>query len=225
MFKNILFSLVNILILTFGLGTPAFAQNEVSLGTSQDQIKKYFATLAYSPLDLIIPNKIGFSLGLQLAPKQTHEIEYLNGSLAMPSFIADIGKISDTRVSYIRRFQELEAFSHLFWGFSYFQSQVHLGDALIHRLSAGSYPSIDLMEIQSVGLHVGLGSRWKIKDNIILGVDWFAWSQPVIEIKRSAEFLSYAGDQNDKDNVEKALKLLQYLPRWTVLKLQLGISF
>jgi hypothetical protein len=43
--------------------------------------------------------------------------------------------------------------------------------------------------------------------------------------KKESAFLDYATNENDKDNVETALKTISYFPRFTLLKVQVGILF
>lgn len=179
----------------------------------------------YSSIDLLIPGKIGATFSLNSGSEFTHEVEYLRGKLEVPSFIADIGKYEDKRISYIRRsFADRNTFNW-FWGVSYFQSKITLGDDILSRLSGGNYSAVEVLDIQSLGFNIGLGNRWQVEKNITIGVDWFVWSQPLFNIKKSTPFIDQATNQNDIDDAKKAINFANYLPRLTILKLQVGASF
>ena len=186
---------------------------------------KYFGYVMYSPIDLIIPSKIGASLGYNKNADTTFELEYLKGSVAVPFLVKDLGNMSDERVSIIVRSYMGSNSFNVSYGLSYFDFTVHLGDAVLNRMTYGKYPSIDLLEIQSLGLNVGIGNRWTFAKNLSFGVDWISWSQPVYTISRKSDFLQYASSQSDKDDVDKLLRWVGNFPRLTLLKLQLGISF
>lgn len=185
----------------------------------------YFSLLNYSPLDLILPNKIGVTAGVVSDPSTTWELEYLRASVSVPFVVNDLGATTDQRISVIRRsYGERNHFNFGF-GISYFDFSVHIGDEMLSRLTAGSYPDIDLLQIQSLGFNLSLGHRWILGKGITLGADWFSWAQPVFVLKKKNAFLHYATNQEDRDDVDKAIKLITYVPRLAFLKLQLGYSF
>jgi len=185
----------------------------------------YFAYLNYAPVDLLIPSKTGLTLGYQSDASESWEFEYLSGSVAVPFVVKDLGKMEDKRYSLIKRvYGERDSF-YLSYGLSYFSFSLHLGDKLLNKVTGGQYPSIDLVELEAVGAHVGMGNRWTFKKRFSLGVEWLAWSQPLFVTKRKSAFLDYATDQSDKDDVDKALSTIQYFPRFSVFKVQLGMSF
>ena len=185
----------------------------------------YFGYVTYSPLDLIIPSKIGATIGLNGNADSTWELEYLKGSISVPFLVKDLGKMSDERISIIRRSYLGTNSFNFSYGLSYYDFTLHLGDALLSRMTYGKYPSIDLVEIQSLGFNIGIGNRWTFAKNISFGVDWISWSQPVYTISRKSEFLKYATNQQDRADVDKGLRAIAYFPRLTLLKLQLGVTF
>ncbi|MDH4467227.1 MAG: hypothetical protein QE271_04145 [Bacteriovoracaceae bacterium] len=190
----------------------------------KNEKKKYFLYANYSPIDLIILSKIGFTVGLNQNEHSSWEFEYLRGSYAIPSIIQDLGKMVDERYSIIRRSYFGGGSFNLSYGVTLFSFSVTIGDDFINRLNA-NYPSANLLELQSAGFNFGVGNRWKLSDQFSFGVDWFSWSQPVFVTKDEGEFLNYASNQDDRDDIEKAKKIINYLPRLTFLKIQLGILF
>jgi hypothetical protein len=186
---------------------------------------QYLVLGNYAPIDLIIPGKYGITLGWVRNPADTYEFEYLKGSVSVPFLIEDLGAMSDERISLNKRaFAERNSFN-ITYGITYFDYSIHLGSKILNRLTSGSYPSVDLIESQSLGINFGIGNRWTFDHNITLGVDWFSWAQPLVVISEKSAFLDYVSNETDKKNVEDALDAISYFPRWSVLKVQIGMSF
>lgn len=185
----------------------------------------YFILGNYSPIDLIIPSKYGATIGYIQNADKTWEFEYLKGSVSVPFLVRDLGEMSDERFSLIRRSHMGTNSFNLSYGLTYFDFSIHLGDKLLSRVSGGTYPSIDLVEVQSLGANFAIGNRWTFKHNITFGVDWFSWAQPIFVINKKSAFLDYASNQDDKDDVDTALKWISYFPRFAFFKLQLGMLF
>ncbi len=206
------------------------AADKVSQSLSDTKARRrtedYFVLGNYSPFDLLIPSKIGASFGvIRLGGNKTWELEYLNGSVAVPFLVKDLGKMSDTRISLIGRNYFGGNSFNLSYGFSYFDFSLHLGDSLLSGLSGGAYPSIDLIQIQSLGYNVAVGNRWSLDHNIAIGVDWISWAQPVFTMSKKSEFLDHATNAEDRDKVDTAMKIITYFPRFAAFKVQLGILF
>lgn len=185
----------------------------------------YFLLGNYSPIDFIIPGKYGFTLGLIRDADKTWELEYLRGSVSIPFVVQDLGQMTDERLSLIGRSYAGGNSFNVSYGLSYFDFSIHLGDKLLSRVTGGSYPSLDFVEVESLGFNLGIGNRWTFNQNITLGVDWVSWSQPLVVTKKQSAFLDYASNPQDRDDVDKSMKLIAYFPRLTLLKLQLGILF
>jgi hypothetical protein len=214
---KIFFVLLPMAVLTFSL----IASSAEVIPEKND----YFALANYSPVDLLVPSKFGFTLGYADDPEKTWEFEYLRGSISVPFIIEDLGKMTDERFSVIKRSYSEGSSFNLSYGLSYFDFSFHLGDRLLNRVTGGNYPWIDLVQVQSLGFNLALGNRWLVKKNMIFGVDWISWAQPVLVTNKKSAFLDNASNQQDKDDVDKAMKLISYFPRLAFLKLQVGISF
>lgn len=186
---------------------------------------EYFGLINYAPLDLIIPSKLGVTIGLVKDADTTWEIEYLRGSVSIPFLVDDLGSMTDQRLSLIRRSYLGSNSFNISYGISYYDFKIHLGDEILSRLSSGTVPSIDLIRIQSLGFNFALGNRWHFKRNMTFGVDWISWSQPLVITNKDSIFLDYATNPQDRDDVDTALKLLSYFPRFSFFKVQLGILF
>ncbi len=205
-------------------------QKEVQLGNQEPlpsalNPKNYFALFNYSYLDLIIPSKYGFTAGIFSTEDESWELEFLRGNLSVPFLIKDLGSMSDDRISVIHRPLSSKTAFNFSYGLSFFSFTTHVGDKLLNRLSGGRFTSVDLINIQSLGFHLGLGHRWTFNENIILSIDWISWGQPLINLKKESSFLDYADNPEDRSEVESLIKVTSYFPRLSLLKVQFGMSF
>lgn len=187
--------------------------------------KKYQVIGSYSFADLIIPSKIGASISYIRDADRTYELEYLRGSISVPFVIEDLGKMTDERLTLLKRSYFGSNSFNFRHGLSYLRFNVHLGDDLLSRVTGGAYPSIDLITIETLGLDVGIGNRWIFNENIVFGIDWITWTQPVYVLHKEDAFLDHASNPEDRDDVDEAIKWISYMPRFALLKLQLGIAF
>ena len=185
----------------------------------------YLGLINYAPLDLIIPSKIGFTLGLISDADTSWELEYLRGSVSVPFVVDDLGSMADQRISLIRRSYFSGNSFNIGYGLSYYDFKVNLGSDILNRLTSGAVPEIDLIKIQALGFNLSLGNRWHFDHNITLGVDWISWSQPVVVTKEDSVFLDYVTNPQDRDDVDTAIKFTSYFPRFSFFKIQLGILF
>lgn len=200
--------------------TKTLAETKIRRGKAD-----YFVLVSYSPIDFLIPSKKGITLGLIRDADKTWEFEYLSGSISVPLVVEDLGKMSDERISIIGRSYFGNNSFNFSYGLSHFGFSLHLGDKLLNRVTGGNYPSLDLVEIKSLGFNVGIGNRWTFKHDVTLGIDWISWMQPVHITKKESSFLDYASNEEDKKDVDKAIGFISYMPRFAFLKLQLGILF
>lgn len=209
------------------LGQNLYAQtvNTLSSSKSKREELSYFILGNYSPIDLIIPSKMGLTFGSNRSSDNSWELEYLKGSISVPFIVEDLGQMSDTRISLIKRSYFGSNSFNLNYGLSFFDFKLFLGDELLSRLTSGAYPAVDLIHLQSLGLNLGIGNRWTFANNWTLGVDWISWSQPFYILKEENAFLDYATNENDREDVETAVDVISFFPRLQVLKLQLGYSF
>ncbi len=185
----------------------------------------YFFLGSYSPVDMWIPSKYGATLGLAKNADRTWEFEYLRGTFAVPFLVGDLGKISDERFSLIRRHYLGTNSFNLHYGLTYFDFSLHIGDDLLNKLTNRQYPSIDLVAIEALGINLGFGNRWVFKHNITFGVDWFSMAQPIYLTKKEHAFLDQATNPEDRKDVDRLIRLVAWMPRLTLFKVQLGISF
>lgn len=208
-----------------------------ALNTGKDQVvqalsqsrnirenSKYFVTASFAPIDFILPSKLGLTWGLVNDVDHTAELEYLKSSVSVPFVIEDIGSMTDERLSYIRRSYLGSETFNLSYGLTYFRFKVHIGNKYLATVSP-NVPDVDLIRVDSLGFNVGFGNRWIFSNRWIVGVDWLSWSQPVVSLTRFNKFQDYTTDQGYKDTTETVEKIISWVPRISVLKLQAGYSF
>lgn len=188
------------------------------------QNSDYFVSGNFAPIDLILPSKFGLTLGTVTNADYTWELEYLKSSVSVPFLVDDIGEMTDERFSVIRRnYFGTETFN-LSYGLSYNKFKVHIGSKYLAYV-ATNIPEVDLMQIDSVGFNVGIGNRWIFSNRWMVGVDWASWTQPVFTTRYHNKFNDFATDEDSKDTVDTVAKLIRWVPRITLLKLQVGYSF
>ncbi len=206
-------------------GTVEALTDALSETKSRRQNADYFALLNYSPIDMLLPSKLGASFGWNSDVSKTYELEYLHSGISASWLLADFGSMSDDRISIMARSYASRNSFQFSYGLTYFDFSLHVGDQLLSRLTSATYPSIDLVQIQSLGFNLGLGNRWTFQHDITFGIDWISWAQPLYTLSRKAAFLDVATNSQDRDLLDRAMKLISYLPRFSFLKLQLGILF
>ncbi|WP_373999101.1 hypothetical protein [Bdellovibrio bacteriovorus] len=185
---------------------------------------KYFVIGDYAPFDLLIPSKWGVTAGINQDASKSWELEFLQGSLALPFFVDDLGKMTERRISLIRRSYGNNNSFHWSYGITYFSFNAQLGNEFVDAIS-GSYPDAEVVGIEAWGFNLAFGNRWTIKKNFTIGVDWLSWAQPVHVSKRDDDYINYATNNEYKDEVDTTLNIASYFPRFTLCKIQLGWMF
>jgi len=190
------------------------------------ELPKYYVGFNYSYFDLILPSKYGFSLGYIESPKDTYEFEYLRASVSIPvSVVKDLGSFSEVRMSLMDRHFFGEGTFNGLWGVVYNSNKLEIGNGILSRISSQGVPRVKPLQVDTLGVVGGVGNRWLFSNGIAFGVDWFTWAQPLIVIKKENQFRDVATNENDKNNIDTAVKALGYFPRLSILKVNLGMAF
>lgn len=195
-------------------------RSRVNRGTSSMQFH-----FIYSPLDLFIPQKIGVSGSYIHTAQYTYEFEYLRGKIAAPSFFKDLGSMTDEKISLMARNYFARNSFNLSYGLTYFRFKVHLGSEYLQGVTASERANFDVLNLESVGLNIGVGNRWAVTEHISFGVDWIELYQPLIETKSETGFVDETNDNSDRKAVEDALDYIAKFPRFTLFKVSLGATF
>lgn len=189
--------------------------------------------LQYAPLDLLLPSKWGMALQGQVLG-ETLELDYASASVSVPWVLKDLGSMSEKRLqlSFISPIGDsahaLQGWNFR-WGLSLNSFQIRLGDALLSRLSGGVYPSLDVVDLQTLGIVGSIGYRglWGNLQQAHWGwgIDLFSWAQPLITTKNSAPFLDAVTDREDRESVEQAIRVVRLFPRWTLGRFSVAYRF
>jgi hypothetical protein len=186
---------------------------------------KFEGLLIYSPIDLIIPSKFGLTFGYIENANSVWQLEYVRGSLSAPFFLSDLGKMTDQRLSLLRRsFMQTNSF-YLSYGLSYMDFSTKLGNKYISAATSGAIPEIDILSMRSLGVQFSIGNQWHITKSFVAGVDWVGIYQPVFQLQKKSVFLDNTTDAELREDVDEVIKALSYIPRLTFLKIQLGMTF
>lgn len=204
-------------------------QEAVSESATSRRPGRVFGGLIYSPIDLLIPSKFGVTLGIVENPNHTWELEYLRGTIKIPFLIEDLGEWRDEKISLIRRSYFGTNSFNISYGLTYFRFKLRLGNEVLSRVSGGQIPpGVDFLRVEGLGPNFGIGNRWSFKNGVTLAVDWATWSQPLITTKKDEAYLEYSSgntDARDRDHIDTAVKLMQFMPRLTFFKFELGYQF
>lgn len=200
-------------------------QDALSTTRASREGSSAFALINYSPIDLLIPSKIGLTAGWVQDADRTWELEYLRGTLSVPFLIDELGSFKDERISVIRRSYFGNNSFNISYGLTYSRFALTLGNDILGRLPTGVPGAINMLSTDALGFNFAVGNRWIFDHGITFGVDWFSWAQPLIVTHEDNQILNYVNNANDRENVDTALKLMKYFPRFAFFKLQLGMSF
>lgn len=199
-------------------------QHVISDGGDRREASRFSLMAEYSPLDLLVPGKLGGSIGYIQSRGLTNELEYLSASISVPFIIDDLGGYSDKRISLIRRTYADRNSFNFHYGLSYFEFDFHVGNKYL--ASASDFPaSYNLMRSRSLGFLFGIGNRWVFPHGFSLGVDWISWAQPVYVIESNSELINHIQDQDARSVLDHAFRASQYFPRLTFFKFALGWIF
>lgn len=219
-----LVSILSIQFLLLAIFFASTAESQELLPLCPRARTNYLASINYSFLDFPVPSKYGFTAGVVTGPFQTWELEYMRGSWSAPGNFRNLGSVSDVRAGVISRTYFGDSF-HMSYGITYFDFNAVIGDELMSRISGGNVAKIDALKVQAFGLNLGIGNMWVLKYDIMLGIDWISWAQPLVISKRRSDFLDYTTNENDKRNVEDTIKVISYLPRFSLLNVHVGMLF
>lgn len=185
---------------------------------------KYSVMLVGSPVDLLIPYKLGGALGYISSSATTNELEYVGASISAPAFIEDIGGFHDSRWTLQQRLYSTHNSFNFHYGLAYFDISANVGSKYL--ASATNLPAnVNLMGTKSLGFMIGVGNRWVLGSGFSIGVDWISWSQPLLIVDKKSDLINYVQNSDDKRVLETAINVMTYFPRVTLLKLGIGFIF
>jgi hypothetical protein len=179
----------------------------------------------YSLMDMWIPSKIGVGVSYIPSAESAWELEYLRASMSFQVVIKDLGKMTDERISLIRRSYSDRNSFNFFAGVAYHAFTVSLGDRLTSLATNRFLPNLDLVKVKTLGIVGGLGNRWQFKSGWAIGVDWISMYLPLKTLEAEAPFISNTASESGKSDVKDVMDIIKRVPTLAILKLQVGISF
>lgn len=206
--------------------SPEEAREIVDVVAGQERARwerPWFVYVEYSPMDFLLPGKKGILVGRHSDSKNSWEIEYLQGSISLPGPLEKLGAVKEDRLSLLWRYYFGDYFN-LLYGVHFNRFESSIGNDLAARL----YPAAakrDILTMESWGPTIGLGHRWTFSERWSFGVDWVTWAQPAYVSKEVSAFINNADPSKEKDDLDSAFKVVKYFPRFSVVKLQIGVFF
>lgn len=198
--------------------------------TAEEEDKEFESTWAVGGtgqiLSTIVPVKFGAYANYVWDRSLTTELSVVHGSITLPGWVGDIGSVSETSVMLLNRSQIGESrTTSWIYGLSYNRFNIKVGDSIISRVSGGSVPNIDVLESETLGAVVGIGTRWQWNNGVHLNLDWFTLNQPLITLKSKSDINNYVTNQTDRENIDKGFRTIRYFPLITLFKVGLGYTF
>ncbi|MBC7457490.1 MAG: hypothetical protein H7235_04380, partial [Bdellovibrionaceae bacterium] len=188
--------------------------------------KNYGVLVTYSPIDLLIPSKIGGSFYFTSLDKANqYEFQFLTSTLSASGYSVDIASMTEQKFSFMNRNFSQDSNFNFYYGLSYATLEAKLGADYLNSVPANQRPNTDMLKIHVLALDLGIGNRWYFDNGLNIGVDWIGITQPITSLKKEQHFTDYSINPDEKDNVDKFLNLATFLPRLYLLKFQLGYSF
>jgi hypothetical protein len=179
----------------------------------------------YALFEMWTLTKYGLTVGYNKDESTTYEFEYMRGSLGFGYFGIDLGEISEQRFGLNwRTYGKRNSFSFV-TGLYYNMLDMHLGSDALATVAGTQRAKVDLLEIETVGLHWGIGNRWQTKGGFVWGADWIAINLPLWIVKQEHPFIDATTSAKYQDDAKDALRFFRRIPEIAALKIQLGFSF
>lgn len=176
-----------------------------------------------SPIDTWIPFKYGVTIGKTFSKSFAVDLQYLRATLTPPELLADIGRITEQRLSLlIRSYGDRNSFNFIY-GLAYSKFDLSLGPSFLAFVPTG-VPS-NLINLQTLNAVLGFGNRWQWDGGFSFGVDWATIQIPFYTIKEDSDVIDFSSNSNDQDEAKDVVRALKRIPTFSFFKLQLGYSF
>lgn len=188
--------------------------------TTVENLKHWGVLGSYSYADTWLPGKIGLTASYG-DENRVYEFAYQNASYSFDFLIDDLGKISDTRIHLSTRSHTWNGTFNFQYGLYYNSLNIHLGNTYIDLVNLG----VDVLSIQTIGGFWGVGNRWKFKNGVMLGFDWFKVFWPFYVLDKDIGALSDASASSEKDDLETLVDGISKLPTFSLAHFEIGYRF
>lgn len=151
-------------------------------------------------------------------------LAFSEASLGLGTFGVDVASVKETlKVFEARYFIGTSSF-HIPFGFGQREIRAQLGNEYLSKIS-GNASHLDVLMIRQNLLHAGLANRWYADGGFTVGVDWLQLYVPVGDAAIEAPYLRSSAGEERKNDVEKILRIFEYIPHISMLRLHAGYSF
>jgi hypothetical protein len=183
---------------------------------------RYHLTLSLFSIYEAPIGKTGVTFGYLNDDRDYYELSYLTGSLGVLGTLIDIGSVSESSISFSKRYFWGESFN-LKAGLSRREIKVVFGSEILADVLDDSLSS-DLLSAVSYGVDVGIGNRWFYSNDWIIEFDWLGLYLPFSSDVDEGVSDNFR-DGTTKTSIETAAEVLGLLPSVYVVKLNLGYRF
>jgi hypothetical protein len=187
--------------------------------------KKWILAANYALIDAFFSANRGFSAGYALSPANTLEFDYAWGSNDLDWIDEKQGQASTQRYMLLWRSYGQRGSFNLQYGLSLNKYKVNLSDQALMSVPAHLRNEASTMDIETLNLGFGLGNRWQTQSGLVFSFDWLQTHLPIHTLKKRATYADATISGIDRDDANKITRSMTKLPRFVILKIELGITF
>lgn len=177
--------------------------------------------IGYQFLSTWLPSKKTISYTHIFNEKWSLEGEYSWSTISFPVVGIDLGEIKEQRYTLQARRYLSNSF-HFTFGAVLSDFKARLGSDFLDDM--GNEIRSDF-EVENIGITAGMGNRWQWQNGVTVGIDWFRMNMPLFETELDDNVLKSIPGGEDQDEVKKVIRVLNRLPSFVLLGVNLGYTF
>jgi hypothetical protein len=181
-------------------------------------------TGTYALYSFLVPSKHGAQLTYLHDDRWSWELEYLDGSFGVEKFGLDLLSVEE-RLLLVKLRKYWSGSFNLTAGLGERRFAFGLGDTIVDRIPESARPGRTRTEVYRWVADVGIGNRWQLANGVVLGADWIELALPFGKPRTRSGLVDAIEDDTDRENANRVVSFLQYLPTLTVVKVTAGFSF
>lgn len=203
---------------------PALVEAPKDLPTrSVRALSQYTVNAHLSMLSTWLPMKYGFSLGYIDSDEWTIEAELTRKTLSAKLLSVDFGEMVDQRYGVQARWYPSSNSFNLIFGLYKSEFSFELGNSYLNNIPGS--PQSTLWKFESIGPQLGLSNRFQWSNGFTLGLDWFVIYIPAFKTSKEDSVLQSVTNSQDREDLDKAVKSIQNIPQFDILRFSLGYTF
>lgn len=177
--------------------------------------------IGYQFLSTWLPSKKTISYTHIFNEKWSLEGEYSWSTISFPVVGIDLGEIKEQRYTLQARRYLGNSF-HFTFGAVLSDFKARLGSDFLDDM--GNEIRSDF-KVENIGITAGMGNRWQWQNGVTVGIDWFRMNMPLFETELDDNVLKSIPGGEDQDEVKKVIRVLNRLPSFVLLGVNLGYTF